>query len=118
MRVEEADLPLRDERLERLVRLDGEVHARGIGTDEHVVVREEQVCGVRKLRVLLRLREGRLAGGRALVVDRADPGEALHRVDAALRHETGRAKENGADAALEGAVGVLGKYGIAEDCHV
>ena len=109
VRVEEADLPLRDERLQRLVRLEGEVHARGVGADQHVVFREKQVRGVRKLRVLLRLREGRLSGGRAGVVEGADPGHALHRVDAALRHETGRAEENGADAALEGAVRVSGK---------
>ena len=109
VRVEETDFPLRDKSLQRLVRLEREVHAGGVGTDEHVVVREKQVGGVRELSILLRLREGRLAGRRALVVEEADPGHALHRVDTALRHEAGRAEENGADAALERAVRVSGK---------
>ena len=41
VRVEKADFPLRDKSLQRLVRLEREVHARGVGTYEHVVVSEE-----------------------------------------------------------------------------
>ena len=117
-RVEEADAPLRDERLEHFVRLDRKVHAARVGADEHVVVREEQVGGVGPLGHRLALRERGLPGLRAQPVQFVRPGDALHGVDAPAGDEAGRAEEERADAGLQRAVGVLREKGVAENLHV
>ena len=116
--VEEADLPLRDECLQDLVRLEREVHAARIGADQHIIVREQQVGGIRPLRHRLVLREFGLAGGDPLLVQLVRPGDALHGVDALAGHQAGRAEEERADAGLERPVGILRKNGISKNLHI
>ena len=116
-RVQKTNHALGDELLQFLVRPEREVHAVGIRTDQHKILREDEIDGFRHFGVLLDHCHRRLSVLRALRVDLLDPHEALHRMHALLRHQSRRLEENRPDAAQEVPVRILRKYPLSNDLH-
>ena len=104
MRVEEAHLALVDDLLKLLVGAERKIHVVGIRPDEHMVVGEDEVYGLSELRFLFGGGQRLKSGRGAPFVEVVDPHRALHGVDAAPGHETGRLEKHRPHAAQQCAV--------------
>ena len=117
MRVEETDLPLGDELLEFLVRQHRQIHVVRIGTDEHELVRKDEIDRLRQLGGLLGIRQRGLPGSGTFGIQLVNPHHALHGMHATTGHKTRGTEKESSDATFQLTRRILCKNRITKNFH-